>query len=131
MVKYAVIVRTDSYAGNFERELCAHLTGTVGECYVGMKYVDSAVSELFYEDVEQKPDEHGTHRPVSLGIDLDYTNMDVVIWFRNKPTLSQMSIIRNRIETFPSLYRRYKDRSLEIHGVEVVKYYRIIEKLEI
>ncbi|KKK83825.1 hypothetical protein LCGC14_2789530, partial [marine sediment metagenome] len=29
------IIDTDSYAGNFEREMCAYITGRVGECGVG------------------------------------------------------------------------------------------------
>ena len=29
------IIHTDSYAGAFEREICAHITGLVGDCEVG------------------------------------------------------------------------------------------------
>lgn len=38
--RYAFIIDTDSYAGNFERELCAYITGQVGECEVGDDYVE-------------------------------------------------------------------------------------------
>jgi hypothetical protein len=30
------IVDTDSYAGNFERCMCAYMTGQIGECEVGL-----------------------------------------------------------------------------------------------
>lgn len=33
--KYIFIIDTDSYAGNFERELTAYITGVVGGCEVG------------------------------------------------------------------------------------------------
>jgi len=32
---YIFVIDTNSYAGNFEREMCAHLTGYVGECGTG------------------------------------------------------------------------------------------------
>jgi hypothetical protein len=32
---FRLVVDTDSYAGNFERELCAYVTGQIGECGVG------------------------------------------------------------------------------------------------
>lgn len=33
------VVDTDSYSGNFEREMCAHITGQIGECEVGKEYI--------------------------------------------------------------------------------------------
>lgn len=41
-----IVVDTDSYAGNFERELCAYVTGQFGECSVG----EDAV-KLFSEQI--------------------------------------------------------------------------------
>lgn len=34
---YSIVVETDSYAGNFEREMCAFMTGHIGKCEVGLK----------------------------------------------------------------------------------------------
>ncbi|AEO93591.1 gp332 [Bacillus phage G] len=33
--KYGFIIDTNKYSGNFERELCAYVTGHIGECNVG------------------------------------------------------------------------------------------------
>lgn len=33
--KYILVADTNQYAGNFERELCAYITGQYGECSVG------------------------------------------------------------------------------------------------
>jgi len=37
---YLFIIDTDSYSGNFEREMTAFMTGAVGECGVGGEYAD-------------------------------------------------------------------------------------------
>lgn len=39
--KYSFIIDTNSYAGNFEREMCAYLTGQVGDCGVGDEHIES------------------------------------------------------------------------------------------
>lgn len=72
--KYIFIIDTDSYAGNFERDMCAYLTGVVGDCGVGEEY-----KELYFEDTGEgeesifseylefrADDEHGCHRPTSI-----------------------------------------------------------------
>lgn len=32
---FLFVIDTDAYAGNFEREMCAYMTGHVGDCAVG------------------------------------------------------------------------------------------------
>lgn len=34
-----IVIDTDAYAGNFERELCAYLTGQIGDCKVGEEFL--------------------------------------------------------------------------------------------
>jgi len=69
---YLFIIDIDTYAGNFERELCAYITGQIGECGVGKEQAKLASQEILdivaqLEDlVERVPDEHGCHRPVSI-----------------------------------------------------------------
>ncbi len=44
-----LIIDTNLYTGNFEREMCAHITGEIGECMVGEDYiadVDDIAEEL-------------------------------------------------------------------------------------
>jgi len=107
MKEYAIIVRTDSYAGNFERELCAHLTGIVGDCEVGNDYVDENVESMFEGIVKHVSDDNGTYRPVSLGgcaKTRDFTSNDVVIWFDSIPSPEQQAIIKERAETFNQIH---------------------------
>lgn len=63
------VVDTDTYAGNFEREMCAFMTGRIGECGVGKKsrrqYRDAGHKPL-RDLVESHSDEHGCFRPVTI-----------------------------------------------------------------
>jgi hypothetical protein len=63
-------VDTDSYAGNFERELCAYMTGIVGECGVGeegQKLYEADGHEPLEDLVDAwVPDDHGCHRPAAI-----------------------------------------------------------------
>lgn len=70
---YGFCIDTDTYAGNFERELCAYITGQIGECKVGQADAELAEKELneeelklFDEIITTHPDDHGCHRPVSI-----------------------------------------------------------------
>lgn len=62
---YKFIIDTDSYAGNFERDMCAFLTGRVGECEVGHEFAERFSSEVGREfhNVVDQADEHGVFRP--------------------------------------------------------------------
>lgn len=99
MAKYAILIKTDSYAGNFEREMCAHLTGQIGECGVGDNYIDESIADKF-EDYVAQEEEDGCYRPVTLGYDFGYSNNDVIIWFNKVPTQELIDIIKERLETF-------------------------------
>lgn len=66
---YIFCIDTDQYAGNFERPMCAFMTGMIGECEVGAEEAN-----LYEEDgleqldtlVVAEPDDHGCHRPVAI-----------------------------------------------------------------
>jgi len=70
---YMVVVDTDKYAGNFEREMGAFITGEIGECLVGeesqevaLRELDPDVKKWFGINTAQVPDEHGCLRPVVI-----------------------------------------------------------------
>lgn len=69
---YAVIIDTDSYSGNFERSLCAYVTGRIGDCQVGTESAVIACDELnkdtswFSENIVDQLDDHGVSRPVRI-----------------------------------------------------------------
>ncbi len=45
---YLFVIDTDTYAGNFEREMCAYVTGQIGECEVSRLMENAGrLAELF------------------------------------------------------------------------------------
>jgi hypothetical protein len=67
--EYLFCVDTDSYAGNFERELCAYMTGITGECGVGheaAKLYEEAGFKPLDDLVGQAQDDHGCWRPAAI-----------------------------------------------------------------
>ena len=71
---WVLVIDTDSYSGNFERELTAYLTGVIGECGVGDKLAarfrqDAKTSKPpvdFEKLLLQVPDEKGCARPCTI-----------------------------------------------------------------
>ena len=70
---FAFVIDTDQYAGNFEREMCAFITGLVGECGKGEDEANLAFKQLpkfakdwFIDHVSSEPDDHGCNRPVTI-----------------------------------------------------------------
>ena len=67
--RYSVIIDTNEYSGNFEREMCAYITGVLGECGVGKEQ-----AQIYFKETGKEPmasvvlvsDEHGYHRPVCI-----------------------------------------------------------------
>jgi len=67
---WSFIIDTNSYSGNFEREMTAYVTGAVGDCEVGYQYAeefkeeepDSDIGSIIY----QKSNENGIYRPCEI-----------------------------------------------------------------
>jgi hypothetical protein len=103
--EYYLVIRTTAYAGNFERELCAHLTGAVRDCGVGSQFVDNEVERLFQRYIEPRYDQgyQSLFTPVGIGYDhqdVGLNNQDVVIYLRDDLPQALKSLIKERLETF-------------------------------
>ena len=124
--KYAIVIKTDSYAGNFEREMCAYLTGQIGECEVGKELINEEIKELFDGYIQDEPDDNGCYRPVTLGCDVaGFTADDVVIFFGVEPTDLQLTSIQERMNDFAI------GKGIKILGVDFVQFHSSITRLEI
>ncbi len=132
---WGLIIRTNMYAGNFERLLCAHCTGTIGECGVGEQYVNGDNKNLFdFEDEDDADiiinvsDENGCARPCSIWAREGETYTSVIIYFESKPSQKAIDIIKTRSKTFldavkekdPYLYKRMAE-GFEILGFCLVQ----------
>lgn len=65
---YLFVVDTEQYSGNFERPMCAYMTGKIGDCCVGddiTKVFEEEVGEENF-DIVSVADEHGSFRPVTI-----------------------------------------------------------------
>jgi len=78
MIKF--IVHTDTYSGNFTRQLCAYVTGHLRECERGHEYVKSETTEIFRGYVETVTDDRNTHTPVLIHINPSMTNVSGMIF---------------------------------------------------
>ncbi|MFA5207401.1 MAG: hypothetical protein WC428_01975 [Candidatus Paceibacterota bacterium] len=116
MKKIGFIVKTDAYAGNFEREMCAYMTGQIGECEVGKSYVDqeekSLLDKLFH-NILSLPDDNGCYRPVSILSGDTYFDLkmpqneksnSLVIYFDDQLTEVQIEELKKRAYEFPQVW---------------------------
>lgn len=67
-----LVIDTEQYAGNFERDMCAYATGQIGECGVGDDQAEIARREIpevvdkIEEIIAQVADDNGCHRPCEI-----------------------------------------------------------------
>jgi hypothetical protein len=143
---WGLVIRTNMYAGNFERQLCAHCTGTIGDCGVGKNYVNAENENLFdfeYEDeadiiLNIPDDDDGCARPCSMWALEGETYTSVIIYFENKPSHKAIDIIKARSQTFldavkekePYLSKQMAD-GFKILGFKLVKSVTTEEEIDI
>jgi hypothetical protein len=119
-VEYELLVRTNSYAGNFERDMCAFMTGHIGECEVGEELAEQEIHDLFEDIIERKPDDHDCHRPCQIATKPHFNDFN--IWLSAKPSDEQLRVLVERAK----LYAKnppgdYPPKDLEFLGLELIK----------
>lgn len=126
--KYELVIKTNKYAGNFEMELCAHVTGiTVGR---GEEFQEEDIQELFEDHVDLVYVD-GYETSCTIGFYSDspnVTNNDAIIFFQENPTDEMLEIIKERAGTFKSKYEEIEEdfmhdsvEGLEILGIDLVE----------
>jgi len=93
---YGIVIHTNKYAGNFEREVCAWVTGHVGECGVGKEMVVENIAEKFL-NIQEKADENGCMRPVEICED---NANNLTIFFSEEPSKEQLDLVADRCDSF-------------------------------
>lgn len=95
---YELHIETNKYAGNFEREMCAFLTGVIGECGVGDSEQAIYKEEESYEfEIRQVADEHGVERPVVISGE-GYESLTIFLYEPLNDT--EIEIIKRRLPIF-------------------------------
>lgn len=125
--EYGLIVETNKYTGNFERELCAFATGYIGECEVGEKQAalaTKAFAEMGLDKyaldgyIGQMGDENGCRRPVSIWCaEGNSSYEDLIIFLEHPLTPKLFEIVKARIE----LYAQESGWDLDIKKIYMIK----------
>jgi hypothetical protein len=123
---FIFVIKTDLYAGNFEQEMCAYMTGECGECGVGDKEAGLFISEYpgnkeFENLVISFPDDNGYYHPSTIwGVNC----RDVAIFFESSPTSAQLDLMRDRARKFAEITDPYdgKHKHISIRGFELIEY---------
>lgn len=130
-----LIINTNQYAGNFEREMCAYVTGQVGDCGVGEEMIVDYPNDeyLFEELVLQVPDEHGCYRPCSIWYDTDIDQESyesVAIFFTDDflPSKKERNFLEQRAREYAAK-PKWNTEELEIKGFKWINHVvQVIEK---
>lgn len=145
-VSHVVVIHTDSYAGNFERRLCAYATGGIGDCEVGEEYREMFNDEMadcqFFhngemvdftsiaDDYLEHVSDDGCYRPVRICRATDdpkAPSNSVMIFFNqwdDDLTSSVLPVIRERAIEFAKTYRSWSQAPItpfNILDVEVIQ----------
>lgn len=129
-LSYKLIVNTNCYAGNFEREYCAFVTGALGECEVGEKQADAYREwlgenvDLFEEDVvTQSQDDRGCWRPVAIyndeGVDEEFYH-SLEIGLEEPLSDDQIKVIQERSRMFMEENPTIEIRKFRVESEEIV-----------
>lgn len=115
---WVFIIDTDKYAGNFERELCAYITGRFGDCEVGKEYTDlfnkqSTVNEDFFDNVETRADENGCYRPCSIWETPGWFNNGMGGHFRESDPHADEKALKAYVKEIESTYGGYIKSTLK------------------
>lgn len=123
------VIKTNKYAGNFERQMCAYCTGVLGECGVGGKEREIFLREAgendekFSKSVLLLPHCDGCNRPCSIW-GPDYK--DVAIFFHERPTDEMIGLMISRAHEYtttwcPQAEFEWNRHEIEILGLELHK----------
>lgn len=129
-VKYQLVVETNSYAGNFEREMTAFATGVLGECGVGEEMIESfstaavAYSGLkspFENLMEGVYDDGGCSRPTTISQNHDGNYHNVTMFMHQRPSDNDLAFITQRIRSYPEYLgaSQCEAEDLEILGIKL------------
>lgn len=133
--EYILVVQTNQYAGNFERDMCAYMTGLIGDCEVGEEraalYEADGLSPLNELVNRYRADERGCCRPVAIfagGGD----NKSFGIFLHCEPNEEEWEILKKRALAFAG-DKRKKNRFVDYDNLKVLgmRLVRKVTRLEV
>lgn len=118
---FKFIIDTDKYSGNFEREMCAYLTGQIGDCGVGAEYRELFFKEesINFDNVINQPDDNGCYRPCYIESTPGWINTGMGNFYRESDDIEEKKILKD-----------YVDSIIEYEQIQIDHYKSIKKKLE-
>lgn len=132
IIKWKVVITTNTFATTFENDLCAFVTGQIGQCNVGTEFrykADEEVRNLFEAAMERRMCSDDYFRPVYSSLD-DSNAFE--LYFKDKPTDEMMSLLKSGCEDF-ALERKKKlpiTTKIEFRSIKLVKESTVVEVTE-
>ncbi len=131
----AFVIDTDKYAGNFEREMCAYVTGKIGECGVGSEHIEKDISKQF-NNVIDMADDSGCYRPVTCFSLKDSNECKAVAIFfdlNNLPSKEQIELMKERSNDFGKNNKSWDGKSepISINGFRLITFTTLKDEVEI
>lgn len=127
-IKYIFVIDTKDYAGNFERNLCAYVTGITGDCEVGSDYADLFSQEIdtdkedLFEEIELRSEHDGCARPCAIFKSPNSTKYNsVAIFFYKKPNKDLILLMKERAKKYNDHLLSEFDSSITITGFRLIK----------
>ena len=103
MKQYILVIDTDSYAGNFERQITAYCTGVVGDCGKGEEERKIFLAESEEEFDLEFRNEDGRGRPCKIWWSKDSICNSVAIFFGSKPSKEVVLFVKSRADKYGEL----------------------------
>jgi len=131
-IKYRVLISTNTFATNFEKELCAFVTGQIGECEAGINrrfYQSAEVREEFEKRMERRLCDDGNWGPVQT-CPTDANAFE--LFFKEKPTQEMISHIHEACNEFADEKKEKNPMTvrISIESIKVIKEVNVYEETE-
>lgn len=128
---YIFLIHTSEYAGNFERQMCAFITGHIGDCEVGSGYIDAKIGRKFQNYIESRNDDYGCSRPCSIWENGAGEYNTVAIFFSRKPSKALIELMKGRAFAFSKAFEEISGRpnNLSVLGFELLEEVKSYRKL--
>lgn len=135
---YGLIIKTNKYTGNFERQLCAYITGSVGECLVGSEEAQDYNAWAEEQDLDFNlcdytvlvPDDKGCHRPVSMYQNDKNRYHDIIIYLEDPLEDEHLDAIMKRLKMYTEM-REKEGPTADLYNRDSLEVFQVIGMTQI
>src|ERR1051326_8259449 len=119
---WVFVIDTEQYAGNFERDMCAYITGQIGDCEVGKEYANlfkkqSIVNDDFFDNIQSRADDHGCYRPCSIWETPGWFNNGMGGHFKNDDPDANEKALKAYVKAMEETYGGYIKSTLSVRDL--------------